>query len=127
MQPTPIVRKCLSRLKGNGLCHGVAGNAYAFISAARYSADPKLLIDRARAFAVLLDNPKLKEAQANEPDPQRLTRGVPDSPISLMEGEAGIACFLMDLASNPAENPRAYLGFPGYGDIAPLHVPTPAI
>lgn len=106
-------------LKGSGLCHGIAGNAYAFVSAARFRREPASLLARARAFAALLDNPRLRAAQAAQPDPQRLRRGTPDSPLSLMEGDAGLACFLMDLAHGGGDDPGGMLGFPGYADIGP--------
>lgn len=111
-------------LKGGGLCHGVAGNAYAFVSAAHLDKNPQRMMARAMAFAVLLEHKGLRDAQKKTVDPERKVVGKPDSPLSLMEGDAGIACFLMDLASSRrTEDDRqqhlAMLGFPGFGDLAP--------
>ena len=46
---------------------------------------------------------------AAQDDPQRRVRGMPDSPASLMEGSAGIVCFLLDLAGG-----RDAAAFPGW-------------
>lgn len=87
-------------LKGNGLCHGLAGNGYAFLSLYRLTGEEEHL-QRAWAFAALLDHHPLQEAIAQQPDRQRRVPGVPDSPFSLMEGTAGVFCFLLD-AARPA-------------------------
>ncbi len=84
-------------LKGNGLCHGLAGNAYAFLTMHRLTGDAAHL-ERARAFASLLAEPSVQAAMAAQPDPQRRVVGVPDSPQSLMEGDCGVFVFLLDLA-----------------------------
>lgn len=89
-------------LKGNGLCHGIAGNAYTFLSLYRATGDKRHL-SRAAAFAALLRLPELQEAMRHQPDGQRQVPGVPDSPCSLMEGSAGIFCFLLDMA-NPEKS-----------------------
>lgn len=102
-------------LKGAGLCHGVAGNAYAFLSVASWLHDSERLRKRAVAFAAMIDNPALKAAQAATRDPQRKVTGLPDSPDSLMEGTAGVVCFLLDVAAPP----HRLIGFPGYGDFLP--------
>lgn len=102
-------------LKGAGLCHGVAGNAYAFLSVASWLDDADRLRRRAVAFAAMIDNPALKAAQAATRDPQRKVSNLPDSPYSLMEGTAGVACFLLDVAAPP----HKLVGFPGYGDFLP--------
>ena len=47
----------------------------------------------------------LKAAVAQAPDRQRRVQGVPDAPLSLMEGDAGVLCFLLDLAA--AAEPEA--------------------
>ncbi|XP_043273846.1 glutathione S-transferase LANCL1 [Venturia canescens] len=69
--------------KGYGLCHGVAGNAYTFISLYQHTNDLKYLY-RACKFAQLC-----REAK----DYDR----VPDRPFSLFEGLAGVIYFLVDL------------------------------
>ncbi|CAE7233277.1 LANCL1 [Symbiodinium natans] len=85
-------------LKGLGLCHGIAGNAYAFLSLYRADRDSRHLA-RAQAFAAMMQQPEIQEAIRRQPDSQRLVRGVPDSPLSLMEGDAGLFCFLLDMAA----------------------------
>jgi len=82
-------------LKGNGLCHGLAGNGYTFLSLFRLTKDVAQL-HRAAAFVELLRLRPLQEAIAQQPDPQRRVPGVPDSPRSLMEGSAGLVCYLLD-------------------------------
>lgn len=84
-------------LKGFGLCHGIAGNGYALLSMYRLTHDEAWL-QKARAFAALCDDPKVTEAVAKQPDPQRRVLGKPDSPYSLMEGTAGLLCYLLDVA-----------------------------
>jgi len=88
-------------LKGNGLCHGLSGNGYTFLTLRRLASDQgqaELQLVRAQAFCALLEHPQLQQAIAVQPDPQRQVRGVPDSPRSLMEGAAGVICFLLDVA-----------------------------
>eukprot|EP00567_Pseudictyota_dubia_P000815 CAMPEP_0197467160 /NCGR_PEP_ID=MMETSP1175-20131217/65425_1 /TAXON_ID=1003142 /ORGANISM="Triceratium dubium, Strain CCMP147" /LENGTH=1257 /DNA_ID=CAMNT_0043003223 /DNA_START=3 /DNA_END=3776 /DNA_ORIENTATION=+ len=84
-------------LKGNGLCHGLAGNAYAFLSLYRMTGNRNWIF-RARAFATLMYDSWVQQAIQRQPDPQRFAVGVPDSPCSLMEGKAGVMCFLLDLS-----------------------------
>eukprot|EP01062_Namystynia_karyoxenos_P062740 TRINITY_DN55617_c0_g1_i1.p1 TRINITY_DN55617_c0_g1~~TRINITY_DN55617_c0_g1_i1.p1 ORF type:complete len:445 (+),score=85.17 TRINITY_DN55617_c0_g1_i1:100-1335(+) len=85
-------------LKGNGLCHGIAGNGYTFLSLYRQTGDAAYLA-KAHTFASYLFDADLQAAIARHPDPQRRVPGKPDSPCSLMEGSAGVVCFLLDLLS----------------------------
>lgn len=94
-------------LKGNGLCHGIAGNAYAFLTLHRFMGDAAQL-SRASAFGTLLLSAELQQAMRRQQDPQRRVTGVPDSPRSLMEGTAGVVCFLADLCSPESS------AFPGW-------------
>jgi lantibiotic modifying enzyme len=71
--------------KGPGICHGVAGNGYAFLLLYRLTENPKYLY-RAVSFAKFLQTPQF----AND-------ARTPDYPFSLYEGIAGTACFLGDL------------------------------
>lgn len=84
-------------LKGYGLCHGLAGNGYAFLTLRRLTGDGAQL-QRAEAFRALLSHRPLAEAVATQPDPQRAVPGVPDSPRSLFEGSAGVVCFVLDVS-----------------------------
>lgn len=70
--------------KGPGICHGVAGNGYAFLAMFRLTQDIKYLY-RAHRFMEVLTTP-LASAMCE-----------PDYPYSLYEGIAGTVCFLIDL------------------------------
>lgn len=76
--------------KGPGLCHGFSGNAYSFLTLFRATRDPSWLA-RAHHYA----------ATMLRPDVVRQCRQ-PDNPLSLFEGLAGAACFLLDLRLAPA-------------------------
>ncbi|KAF6024460.1 LANCL2 [Bugula neritina] len=70
--------------KGYGICHGVAGNAYTFLSLYKLSKDKKHL-HRACQFALWCC------------DYGRHGCRTPDRPYSLFEGMAGTAYFLYDI------------------------------
>lgn len=72
-------------LKGPGICHGVAGNAYVFLLMFRLTNDPKHLYRAIQFFEFLQNDDFLNHART------------PDHPFSLYEGIAGTACFLIDL------------------------------
>jgi len=84
--------------KGYGLCHGISGNGYAFLSLYRWTGESAYL-QRAQAFAALLYDTAVQQIIRCQTDPQRKVRGTPDSPRSLMEGDAGVVCFLIDMIS----------------------------
>lgn len=71
--------------KGPGLCHGTAGNAYAFLVLHRRTGD-ELWLDRARAFA-------LHAVGQVERERAKLGRGR----YSLFTGDVGVALFLRHL------------------------------
>jgi hypothetical protein len=71
--------------KGPGLCHGTAGNAYAFLVLHRRTGD-ELWLDRARAFA-------MHAIEQVERERSQLGRGR----YSLFTGDLGVALFLRDL------------------------------
>jgi lantibiotic modifying enzyme len=78
--------------KGPGLCHGTAGNGYAFLKLWKRTGDPKWL-ERARAFAMhALDQ---MDASA-----ERTGRR-----YSLWTGDLGVACFLWDCVREAADFP----------------------
>eukprot|EP01006_Ploeotia_vitrea_P016640 TRINITY_DN47406_c0_g1_i1.p1 TRINITY_DN47406_c0_g1~~TRINITY_DN47406_c0_g1_i1.p1 ORF type:complete len:937 (-),score=60.40 TRINITY_DN47406_c0_g1_i1:72-2882(-) len=83
-------------LKGLGLCHGVCGNAYPFLTMWRLTREHKYLY-YALQFWKVGQTAEYKQAVRNTTDPQRVIGGIPDSPFSLMEGIAGVACFCADL------------------------------
>ena len=64
---------------------------------------------RAHAVATMMGDERYLQLIAQQDDPQRRVRGVPDSPASLMEGTAGVVCFLLDLARG-----RDAAGLPGW-------------
>jgi len=70
--------------KGPGLCHGVAGSGYVFLLMYRLTRN-KMYLHRAAKFAEFLFSETFRGART------------PDSPLSLYEGWAGTACFLVDL------------------------------
>lgn len=63
--------------QGRGICHGTAGNAYAFLSLYRASGHARHLV-RAQRFASIMEEDKAK-----------LHMHVPDNPYSLFEGDGG--------------------------------------
>uniref|UniRef100_A0A183BJN0 LanC-like protein 3 n=1 Tax=Globodera pallida TaxID=36090 RepID=A0A183BJN0_GLOPA len=71
--------------KGPGICHGVAGNGYAFLLLYRLTRKEQYL-EKAKAFAFAMLVPSF----------ENLAR-TPDSPWSLFEGWSGALCFLADL------------------------------
>lgn len=71
--------------KGPGLCHGVAGNGYAFLLMYRLTKEPKYLY-RAKKFMRFLTEQEFIDDSRT-----------PDRPYSLFEGIAGTVCFLIDL------------------------------
>ena len=85
--------------KGYGLCHGVAGNTYAFVAMWKVTNDPKYLY-KAALFAEWC----FEYGKRNCP--------VPDRPLSLFEGLAGTIYLLTDLIQDPT-----LACFPAYCDI----------
>jgi hypothetical protein len=71
--------------KGAGLCHGTAGNAYAFLVLRRRTAD-ELWLERARAFAM---------HAIGQVERERAARG--HGRYSLFTGDVGVALFLRHL------------------------------
>ncbi|MCO5555475.1 hypothetical protein L7F22_051133 [Adiantum nelumboides] len=77
-------------LRRLGICHGISGNAYAFLALYRLTGDLRHL-HRARAFSMFL----YKHAR-NLVASGRMHGG--DHPLSLFEGSAGLACLWFDIA-----------------------------
>ncbi|KAM3402467.1 hypothetical protein ACQJBY_006387 [Aegilops geniculata] len=87
-------------LKRVGICHGISGNAYVFLSLYRLTGNVEYLY-RAKAFACfLLENADRLIAE------EAIHGG--DRPFSLFEGKAGMAYLLLDMV-NPSES-----RFPAY-------------
>ena len=79
--------------KGANLCHGTAGNGYAFLKLYKRTGDAKWL-DRARAFAMHA----IAQSQADE---KRLGR----MRYSLWTGDPGLAIYLWDCLHERAQFP----------------------
>lgn len=87
-------------LKRVGICHGISGNAYTFLSLYRLTKKKEYLY-RAKAFACFLLDRAIK----------LIAEGIMhsgDEPYSLFEGQAGMAYLFLDII-NPLES-----GFPAY-------------
>lgn len=83
--------------KGPGLCHGVAGSAYAQLALHRATGEARYL-HRAVQMAMFMRDQRFREAA-----------GTPDRPFSLYEGEAGAACLYADLLQ-----PQVWVGVDGF-------------
>lgn len=71
--------------KGPGICHGVCGNGYVFLTMYRLTKDLKYLY-RALKFMEFLTNPDFVQRAR-----------IPDHPYSLYEGLCGTVCYLIDM------------------------------
>ncbi|BES96739.1 Lanthionine synthetase C-like protein [Nesidiocoris tenuis] len=91
--------------KGYSLCHGVAGNGYAFVQLYQKTKEPKYLYRAASYMDWCLSHPAHQKQ-------------TPDRPNSLYEGIAGVLYFLKDL-----EDPMT-AAFPGFdfGPDSPINV-----
>eukprot|EP00826_Nyctotherus_ovalis_P061298 TRINITY_DN8706_c0_g2_i1.p1 TRINITY_DN8706_c0_g2~~TRINITY_DN8706_c0_g2_i1.p1 ORF type:complete len:443 (-),score=98.90 TRINITY_DN8706_c0_g2_i1:158-1486(-) len=95
-------------LKGNGLCHGITGNAYTLHTLYRGTGDDKwkyrscMLVDASW-------NPEVQSVVRKYQDGTRVSVGVPDAPYSLMEGNGGTAVLYADLMGKPE-----LVRFPGF-------------
>ena len=94
--------------KGNGICHGITGNAYSFLALYRYTDDESWL-NRAFMFAQLSMNPQVADAVSKQ-HTGRKVGNIPDMPYSLYEGKGGDICFYLDLMQNDPKLAR----FPGF-------------
>ncbi len=109
------IQKCLQHIwqfgvlkKGFGLCHGISGNAYAFIAPSVQKAFPEMhdeYLKKAILFALLKqENDVMKEIRTYEFS-DRMKIGVSDEPYSLMLGLAGDICFVMDVIQGVGKFP----------------------
>lgn len=92
--------------KGPGLCHGVAGNAYALLRLWKTTQDDAWL-QRGKSFAAFMVSPSGKAEWH-----------APDHPTSLFEGAAGAICLLAELQelqkAGRAAVPPGAVAFPLY-------------
>jgi hypothetical protein len=87
--------------KGVGLCHGIGGNAYAFLALHRATGEPAALA-RAQRFALFAAR-NWRPLFAN-----------PDRPASLYEGLSGGVCAMLDAVLTPSGGGG---GMPGFDDL----------
>ncbi|KAI8551772.1 hypothetical protein RHMOL_Rhmol06G0212500 [Rhododendron molle] len=87
-------------LRQAGICHGISGNAYVFLSLYRATGNKEFLY-RAKAFACFLVDRASKLIAEGE-----MHGG--DNPYSLFEGMGGMAYLLLDM-TKPTD-----AKFPGY-------------
>jgi lantibiotic modifying enzyme len=80
--------------KGNGLCHGVAGNAYCFLAVFRCT-DNDIYLHRARVFAL-----------AAQDDIVAAHQDTPDHSMSLFEGLGGLLALYADLLEGDPRQAR---------------------
>ena len=93
--------------KGFNLCHGICGNAYAFLAMYQHAKEEKYLL-YAYQFCYAMTSARVRSSVNTFKDPVRMVVGEPDHPHSLMEGIAGEGCYLIDMLS-PLE-----ASFPGF-------------
>ena len=75
--------------KGAGICHGIAGNGYAFLALWRCTRHPQWLHRAAQFGCALLDDRVMRYHATHRPERNHQ--------LSLYEGCAGTAAFLLDL------------------------------
>lgn len=93
-----------------GLCHGISGNAYTFVSSVCRRVLPEMkeeYLTKASLMWLLQADQKTMESLKGYKLEDRYCRGVSDFPYSLMLGSAGDLCFCMDLMRGEGH-------FPGY-------------
>ena len=101
--------------KGNGDCHGMSGVIYALIKLYKYS-NNDLYLKEAIGICYGTFEPEIQKYVKEFVDPQRKSKGIPDTPYSLMEGEGGCLVMYYDLISILLKkNNSEFIGiFPGY-------------
>ncbi len=104
--------------KGNGLCHGMSGIAYGLIKLFK-GTNNELYLKEAVGICKGTYDPHVQKFVEEYRDPQRLRKGIPDTPYSLMEGEGGCLVMYYDLVkvilNKDKPNQDLLWGlFPGY-------------
>lgn len=102
-------------LKGNGICHGISGGAYALYSLFKTTKETKWRL-RSFLFANAILDENVQTLCRKYEDPQRIVVGIPDSPYSLMEGNGGVICLFSDILNECDSNTNENLAirFPGF-------------
>ena len=104
--------------KGNGVCHGMSGVIYGLIKLYKETKE-ELYLKEAIGICFGTFDEKVQKLVREYKDPQRLCKGIPDTPYSLMEGEGGCLVMYYDLVKvilNRGKNDKDNLWgiFPGY-------------
>ena len=84
--------------KGNGICHGMSGICYALMKLYLFTND-ELYLKSTLGIAYGTIDPNVQKLISEYTDPQRLAKGIPDTPYSLMEGDGGLLIMYYDLIS----------------------------
>ena len=104
--------------KGNGVCHGMSGVIYGLIKLYKGTKN-ELYLKEAIGICFGTFEQNVQKLVKEYKDPQRLKRGIPDTPYSLMEGEGGCLVMYYDLVktvlNKDHDNINQIWGiFPGY-------------
>lgn len=94
--------------KGNGICHGITGNAYSLFYLYKITKNNDWM-KKAYCFTLASFDENIQSICRESDHPQRFVKGIPDTPNSLMEGEGGMICLYSDLL-----NGDDFVIFPGY-------------
>lgn len=94
--------------KGNGVCHGISGNTYSLYNLYITTKDTTWKNKMYCLLSATTDKDINKQLMEYD-DPQRMCKGIPDTPYSLMEGQSGLICLYCDIL-----NGDDYVQFPGF-------------
>lgn len=95
--------------KGNSICHGISGNAYALYALYKYTSNDEWLM-RSYCFVLLTFNPDVQRECNEYDDNKRLVIGKSNNPYSLMEGVLGNVCLYSDFLSDDIIFPGFEIG-----------------
>ena len=104
--------------KGNGVCHGMSGVVYGLIKLYKFT-ENEIYLKEAIGICQGTFDPEVQKLVKEYKDPQRLCKGLPDRPFSLMEGEGGCLVMYYDLVkvilNKDEDDENQFWGaFPGY-------------
>ena len=104
--------------KGNGVCHGMSGITFGLIKLYKGTKN-ELYLKEALGICHGTFDEKVQKLVKEYKDPQRLCKGMPDTPYSLMEGEGGCLVMYYDLVkvilNKDNSDKNNFWGlFPGY-------------
>ena len=104
--------------KGNGVCHGMSGVTYGLIKLYKGTKN-ELYLKEAIGICFGTFDQNIQKLVKEYKDPQRLKKGIPDTPYSLMEGEGGCLVMYYDLVKTILNKDNDNIDqnwgiFPGY-------------